>query len=322
MNRGLTVLCLLILVCAVSAVQVSTADNNNNNNNGKTNTPATTGPQQPRTQWNFQSWIANAFKWGGPPLECAFTDAKSGVTFDFKKLRKEGSDFEGEDGTYKYQFNICGSTNTKSLCQTRSGSVCQFSRFSGNYVANLGSWTARPQPVWALLDERDPGKGAKLSFHNGDICWVNHAQVTRTTNVHLVCSDVQDDKFTIKEDIRTCTFDIRLRTPLACAGGIGRGFTFGTFLFFIVLLAACYVAIGCYWNVERNGKQWGTMEAIPHLEFWQTVPEHTKNGVMWTVERVQILIGRKEASPEGYAKVANDDDSADKDKKKDSFEDM
>lgn len=305
--RSLTVAVCVLAFVLVQVVSVSaTAD-----------VPGPPSPSATSTSsaWNFKSWISRALNWG-PPVDCTYNDKATGSSFDFRKMRKMTGDFTGTDRTYKYQMNMCGETNTVSLCQAHHGSVCQFSGLTGNYVANLGSWVGAPQPTWGLLDPKDPSQGVQLTFRNGDICWINHGHVTRTTNVNLICADVQDETFTVQEVFGTCTFNIRIRTPYACVGGAAASsWSLTSILGFIVFLAAVYLVVGCYWNVERNGKQWGTLEAVPNLEFWQSVPVMTKDGFDWTASKISEWRG---GAPAGYEKVAAGEEPAagDKDKKK------
>lgn len=281
-----------------------------------------TGPQ-PNQPWNFRSWLSRAFKFG-PPLECTWTDTATGNQYDFTSLRKKTDDYEGQDRIYRYKFNICGPTNAHGMCATNRGSLCQFSAMTGNYVANLGSWDGNPRPTWGLIDPANPGKGVQLTFRNGDICWINHVQVTRTANVQLICSDTQDDRFSIQEQLGTCTFNVRMRTPLACVGGAASSSSFGSFGLLVILAIVVYLGVGCYWNVEHHGKQWGTVDAIPNLEFWKSVPGYTKEGALFTYAKINQLLGREDASAQGYEKVSTTEEPTKetKDAKKDNFDDL
>jgi hypothetical protein len=82
------------------------------------------------------------------------------------------------------------------------------------------------------------------------------------------------------------------------------------FFFFIFhVRAQLYCAIGIYFNRVKLGvTEW--RESIPHVEFWEAVPGHLWDGIMWTKEKVQSLISsHSSAAAAGYQPVATSESS-------------
>jgi len=243
----------------------------------------------PRNDW--WSRFKSAFTFG-QQTECVFR-SKDHV-YDFTKLHKTVGAYSGKEGAYKYEMNVCGLVTSNPICRLHYSSICQYSNYNNRFIASLGSWEGNPKPQWGFIDESDPSKGVQLTYRNGERCNIGAVQMPRVTNVQFVCSDVEAQEFTVQTNSPTCETTIRLPTPLGCGAGGASSFgsTLKRWFFYFIVIALVYVAAGCFYNVEYNGKQWGQLDAIPNYEFWLTVPGHVKTGFEWSVEKAKTLWNR------------------------------
>lgn len=234
-------------------------------------------------------------QYGFSQPECKYTDP-SGHEYDFSGLVKTAGDYKGSDITYNYVLNMCSPANVGGPCADHHGSICQYSKANGNFVATLGSWTQSPYPMWSLIDANYPDKGVQLVFKNGYICWINHLQVTRTAYVQLECDENSSggDTFYISENYSTCAFTIKLRTPLACRSASAGIFSIRNLLVYFFLVCV-YVGGGIYYNHTYNEMELG-VEAIPQYEFWKTVPSlvtaYVTEWSLWCYAKAQELYSK------------------------------
>jgi len=268
------------------------------------------GPQN--NNWNFRSWLSNAFKRTPQnELSCKYTDPVSGTNFDLTKARKAQGDYNGADMRFRYAMNFCGPANTPGPCALHKGSVCQFSTLSGSYVANLGSWSNSPPPQFAVSDSNNPSAGLTLTYANGDTCFINRAVMPRKTIVHLMCGDSDDTSFTINEIPNMCTFHIRYRTTAACGLGSSASATLIKFLVIVLVVAAIYIAAGCFYNVRFHEKKWGKLDTIPNYDFWLAVPGYAGAAATWSYETATERWRQWRGKDGGdYAPVAGSEEDA------------
>jgi hypothetical protein len=115
-------------------------------------------------------------------------------------------DYRGADASYNYSFNVCGVSN-KADC---GGIACQYDS-AGSKIAKLAG-SGEPQK-WSLLDEKNPSKGVRMFYSNGDLCWMGMQQ-PRYTQFDFVCGT--ETRVTTVIEAPTCTFTITMITPNAC----------------------------------------------------------------------------------------------------------
>lgn len=219
--------------------------------------------------------------------ECTFTlSTTSGESYDFDlgDLRSS-SDYTGDsdDGEFNFVMNFCGNAVT-STC---TGNVCQYDS-DGNLVAQIGSWTDSPSPVWALLDPDDGNGGVTLTHTNGDYC-----DATRTTIVDFLCDSSQTTTFIVSEP-SMCSYEIEFKTPLVCPLGVPSSLTGGG-IFLIILSSATfvYLAGGCYYKKSKKGTT--GMESMPNIDFWRAFPGYVKVGCKVSYDWINAKISGKEA---------------------------
>ena len=92
---------------------------------------------------------------------CKFT--AKGSTFNLEGMTRTEHDFTGTTpGGYTYRFNVCG--GTVKVCNQQQAPS---SKWRGTKCNNLGDLST--QEI-GLLDNLNPHKGLKVSYHDGDIC--------------------------------------------------------------------------------------------------------------------------------------------------------
>ncbi len=81
-------------------------------------------------------------------------------------------------------------------------------------------------------------------------------------------------------------FNVVWKTNYACEGGAAKGGSEGGggwgigFLIFFFLGSGLYVGGGTYYNIKTKGTE--GIQALPHLEFWSTMPGLVKDGVTFS----------------------------------------
>jgi hypothetical protein len=114
------------------------------------------------------------------------------------------ADYLASDGRYNYSFNICGGSN-KADC---SGVACQYTQNQKeSTLAGYG-----PQK-WSLLDEKNPGKGVRMSYSDGSPCWMGSPQ-PRYAHFDYICG--AETRINTVVEAPTCTFTVTMITPYAC----------------------------------------------------------------------------------------------------------
>jgi hypothetical protein len=121
-------------------------------------------------------------------------------------------DYTAEDGwMYLLSFNVCGASNNR-IC---NGSVaCEISTET-HQLSYIFARDAQPLPTWSLLDASKPGKGIRMEYINGDLCWPGSAPRPRVVGFEFVCGPDQE---TMVADIREgpeCLYTV-LTSSYAC----------------------------------------------------------------------------------------------------------
>ena len=237
----------------------------------------------------------------------------SPVTFDLSQMERDENYvrdyiYQGDE-EYDYFANICGETTmncgwtgTAVAIQKTKGSVCvsTLAKTMGDEIE--GEW----------LDENDPGVGVKIIFRDGDDC----GEIPRTTIFNLYCSKGRTELTYAGENMPgTCMYTFDYNTPVVCGGISGysggggsssspsssspsssygvvnSGYSYGTyFLIGLVCLTILYCVGGIYLNKKHAEEDISIKEAIPHVEFWKSVPGLAADGVRFTITKVKTII--------------------------------
>ena len=110
-----------------------------------------------------------------PTPTCSFST--KGIKFDLTGMKRDDHDYTGTTpGGYTYRFNVCA--GTVKVCNSQNAPA---SKWRGTKCNNLGDQGT--QSI-ALLDEKSPYKGLKVTYKDGDIC---KKQVTTRRAARATC---------------------------------------------------------------------------------------------------------------------------------------
>ena len=180
----------------------------------------------------------------GSSSSCIFT-APLGERFDLTPMARTDHDYTGATtGGYTYRFNVCGNTNR--LCNAQPAPAA---KWRGTKCNNLGD--SSTQTV-SLLDGRDPSKGLKLTYTNGDIC---KRQIdgqmeigSRLVSYEVYCNAGEEGKLRHINEVSMCEYVILFDSRHACPSGgpnggplHGRGWRL---IFFMLFCALTYLGVG------------------------------------------------------------------------------
>ena len=158
------------------------------------------------------------------------------------------------------------------------------------------------------LDINDPDAGVRITFNDGDECTNGNS---RTTIFNLFCSRGRTELTMAGEDgFSSCEYTFNFNTPVVCPGatsGSGGstsspsisaytpddGISYGTyFLIGLVCFTILYCVGGIYYKRKHSEEELSIKEAIPHVEFWKSLPSMVADGCRFTVNKVKSLISR------------------------------
>jgi len=84
---------------------------------------------------------------------------------------------------------------------------------SGSMGFDLGNSIAPPS--WSYLDAQK--SGVLYAMTGAQQCWASGALQTYKSNIILRCASTQAKGFVITQEPGSCTFNLTMETPLACA---------------------------------------------------------------------------------------------------------
>ena len=102
--------------------------------------------------------------------------------------------------------------------------------------------------------------------------------------------------------MNSCEYQVFMTTPAGCPVTLAWGVYF---LIFFSVGAVGYFGGGYAYNVKQNALS--GPDAVPHYEYWESLPDLVKDGVYWSWEKAQTLqVGR-----EGYEEIKHSDNQQD-----------
>ena len=185
---------------------------------------------------------------------CFFAPPGTGVQFDLSGMQANDHDYTGTTtGGYVYRFNICGNTN--KVCTDKAAPA---SKWRGTKCNNLGD--ADTMKV-SLLDDKQPSKGVRFSYAQGDICKKqNEIGLTemgsRSITFEVSCDASAAGQGTLREiqEISMCEYKVLFDSRFACPVASTRGSAWSMLL--LCVLAVCaYCGIGYAYNRETKNKR-------------------------------------------------------------------
>lgn len=215
------------------------------------------------------------------------TATPTNYTFNYARMTRTSNFYTGTERTYFYEMNPCGIVTDVDKCQQNGATLCQLNMNTPpEYVATVASWTKTPDLTWSIINPSSPAIGAKQTYTNGDTCYIFGQPRVRTAVITYLCGTKVFDTFAISEDDNTCTFNVEIQSPYACAGGSsGGGSSSGlsggsVFIIILVVVIPVYVIVGCIYKKQKLGTS--GIESCPNIEFWRDLPNLVKEGAMYT----------------------------------------
>jgi len=227
---------------------------------------------------------------------CLFAPPGTGVQFDLSGMQANDHDYTGTTtGGYVYRFNICGNTN--KVCTDKAAPA---SKWRGTKCNNLGD--ADTMKV-SLLDAKQPSKGVRFSYAQGDICKKqNEIGLTemgsRSITFEVSCDASAAGQGTLREiqEISMCEYKVLFDSRFACPVASTRGSAWSMLL--LCVLAVCaYCGIGYAYNHYYLALQ--GLEAIPNRQMWEELPTLVREGLSFSLvqSKVGIEMARERAGP-------------------------
>jgi len=213
------------------------------------------------------------------------TLSAKGATYNLAGMKRDDHDYTGTTpGGYTYRFNVCG--GTVKVCNSQAAPA---SKWRGTKCNNLGDM--QTQEI-GLVDAKDPGKGVKITYKDGDICkkQINGQMEisSRQINYEIECSG--DDPAVLKhiDEVSMCEYTVTFASKYGCPVGSHRGRGW-KFVILVLTSFFLYFAIGFGIKYQKYGMRGA--EAVPNVDMWRQVPGLVKDGVSFTAGGAKVGYG-------------------------------
>lgn len=242
---------------------------------------------------------------------CEWTAPGSSRTYDLSDMVRSGTnpdnDWKAEEDIqgfkFDYYFNICG--DSIKGCNNHHTSASQYQIFGGTSAGciPLGeAWSekGKENTEWSEFGkpESDPkSSGVIIKYKNGQVCSTGGEKFSLA--IKIPCGDtarkpgekndgLDPKKFVVEQDSASgCEYTISFPPITDGCPGSGRSSNWGTyFLVGLFLTVTCYVGGGVAFRVKKLGHT--GKDALPHLEFWESVPGLVMDGIKFTIDEGKI----------------------------------
>lgn len=243
---------------------------------------------------------------------CEWT-SPGGRTYDLSDMVRTGSnadnDWKAEEDIqgfkFDYYFNVCG--DSIKGCNNHHTSASQYQIFGGTSAGciPLGeAWSekGKDNTEWSEFGKPDSdpkSSGVILKYKNGQVCSTGGEKFSLA--IKIPCGDtvrkpgekndgLDPKKFVVEQDSASgCEYTISFPAIADGCPGSGRNSNWGTyFLVFFFLGLTGYVGGGVAFRMKKLG--YTGKDALPHLEFWESLPGMIMDGVKFTIDEAKILL--------------------------------
>eukprot|EP00300_Choanocystis_sp_HF-7_P030233 c39017_g1_i1.p1 GENE.c39017_g1_i1~~c39017_g1_i1.p1 ORF type:complete len:305 (+),score=65.44 c39017_g1_i1:32-916(+) len=215
-----------------------------------------------------------------------------------------GGDWKAEEDIqgfkFDYYFNICG--DSMKGCNNHKTSSSQYQIFGGTSAGciPLGeAWSegGKTNVEWSEFGTgADPKSGGVIiKYKNGQVCSTGGEKFS--FSIKIPCGEAKRDpsqandgldpkKFVVEQDSASgCQYTIQFPAiqdgcPASGSGDWGW-LVIGVFIAVVVV----YFGVGVAFRVKKLGHS--GKDAIPHLEFWESVPGLVLDGVRFSIEQTK-----------------------------------
>jgi len=155
-------------------------------------------------------------------------------------------------------------------------------------------------------------KGFMLSYKGGKSCQRGLYRGPSLVRFQLLCEPGQEAQIgEVNAAQDRCDYTVQIHSRHGCIVGMGKEATsavstwYKTLAWFIVVGACLYLAVGLAYNVLKLEMPL-TIEAIPHIEFWRTVPDLVQEGILFTYIQVSPFIQGVVDKVQGHSSSSSD----------------
>jgi len=251
--------------------------------------------------------------------ECEWTAPGSSRTYDLSGMVRTGTDalndWKAEEDIqgfkFDYYFNVCG--DSIKGCNNHKTSASQYQIFGGTSAGciPLGeAWSenGKKDAKWAEFGNHgsDPASGGvSIKYFYGQVCSTGSEKFSLTLKIPcgtqkrtpgIFNDGLEPKKFVVEQDSASgCEYTITFPPIEDGCPGSGRGVGWGWYFIILFLLGmGLYFGVGIFFRVKKLG--YSGREAIPHLEFWESLPGLVIDGIKFTIEQCRYAWERIQES--------------------------
>jgi len=241
---------------------------------------------------------------------CEWTAPGTSRTYDLTDMIKEGgpdNDWKAEEDIqgfkFDYYFNICH--DSLKGCNNHHTSASQYQIFGGTSAGciPLGeAWSekGKEKAEWSEFGKPDTdpkGSGVVLTYRNGQVCSTGGEKFSLA--IKIPCGDkvrvpgekndgLDPKKFVVEQDSASgCEYTISFPPIADGCPGTGRNSAWGSyFLVFFFLVTSAYIGGGVLFRTKKLG--YTGKDALPHLDFWESLPILVMDGVRFTIDEAKV----------------------------------
>jgi len=212
---------------------------------------------------------------------------------------------------FDYYFNICG--DSIKGCNNHKTSASQYQIFGGTSAGciPLGeAWSENGKKDVKWSEFGNPGTdsgsgGVAIKYSNGQVCSTGGEKFSLTLKIPCGTAKRQSGtfndgldpkKFVVEQDSASgCEYTITFPAIEDGCPGSGHGSNWGwIFITLLLVTIALYFGIGIFFRIKKLG--YSGRDAIPHLEFWESLPGLVVDGVKFTIEQCRYAWERFQES--------------------------
>lgn len=251
--------------------------------------------------------------------ECEWTVPGTSRTYDLTGMVRAGKDekddWKAEEDIqgfkFDYYFNVCG--NSIKGCNGHDTSASQYQIFGGTSAGCIPlaeNWKDNGHKNMKWSEFGNPGSdsssgGVAIKYINGQVCSTGGEKFSLTLKIPCgttkrqagVFNDGLDPKkFVVEQDSASgCEYTITFPAIEDGCPGSGHGSNWGWyFIFFFLMTLALYFGVGIFFRMKKLG--YTGRDAIPHIEFWESLPGLVVDGIKFTIEQCRYAIERIQES--------------------------
>lgn len=220
---------------------------------------------------------------------------------------------------YSLDFDVsfCQPSTLLSRCTSENGAICTQSSGALHFFAGvMGAYNmSTGQPLWSLIDAKNPEAGVHWVFNNGYMYYSNQTIDYMSVQLQLKCDRTADPalaKLTLVQDSPFHDYTFSLTSWASCPsyppptpfipGTINNGLSGGSvFLIVFFCLLFVYIVGGCIYKTTVMSTT--GIESCPQIEFWRELPGYVADGWKYVWDSITGCCGGPSQPTSGYADI-------------------